>query len=191
MMNKPKTQSRTGSADTAAARIGGFTGGHRFTYSKPSTTDWSKPAWSRYGKASDEEMYWDDEDEMAIPPDTDDKALTDVQAAGLRAAGDYFGDKDKGKERIAGFNRTLASGYAGLTHNPQKPNTSVGGGRGLNPGNSGPNKRPNTGMSNKPNRPVAPGRTGSADSIERRNPPVKPASSGNKDTWYRVMNWNN
>jgi hypothetical protein len=156
MMNKPKTQSRTGSADTAAARIGGFTtGGSRFTYSKPSTTDWSKPIWSRYGKASDEEMYWDDEDEMAIPPDTDDKALTDEQAAGLRAAGQYFGDKDKGKERIQKFysdTQSMGKATADLYRGPTgaiKPRPIRGpGGTGHGAGST---RKPNTGMSNKPN----------------------------------------
>jgi len=66
-----------------------------------------------------------------------------------------------------------------------RPNTPVGGGRGLNPGNPGPNKRPNTTMPNRPGnrapggaspnmnnnnpRTVAPGRTGSADSMSRPN----------------------
>jgi hypothetical protein len=184
MMNKPNTQSRTGSADTAAARIGGFTSGSRFTY----------------GKASDEEMYWDDEDEMAIPPDEDSKGMTDEQAAGLRAAGQYFGDKDKGKGRIQKFysdtqsmGKATADLYGGngiskprpIRGPGARPNTPVGGGRGLNPGNPGPNKRPNTTMPNRPgnrapggaspnmnnNKPrtVAPGRTGSADSMSRPN----------------------
>ena len=183
MMNKPKTWSSRGSADTAAAHIGGFTGGSRFTYSKPSTTDWSKPIWSRYGKASDEEMYYDDEDEVMNSYDEDSKALTDEQAAGLREAGKYFGDKDKGKERIQKFysdtqsiGRATANSYGG--NGIKRP--SVGGGRGISPGNPGPNKRPT--MSNKPNRPITSGSgtrmTGSADSMARRNTPAKPSSSG-------------
>jgi hypothetical protein len=118
----------------------------------------------------------------------DFKGMTSEQAAGLRAAGEYFGDKDKGKERIAGFNRTLASGYAGLTHNPQKPNTSVGGGRGLNPGNPGPNKRPNTGMSNKPNRPIRPTRDAAPRAprpkINTPRPGAKKPSSGGGGGFY-------
>jgi len=39
-----------------------------------------------------------------------------------------------------------------------RPNTPVGGGRGLNPGNPGPNKRPNTTMPNRPGN-QAPGGT--------------------------------
>jgi hypothetical protein len=182
MMNKPNTWSRTGSADTAAARIGGFTSGSRFTYRK----------------ASDEEMYWDDEDEMAIPPDTDDKAMTDEQAAGLRAAGDYFGDKDKGKGRIQKFysdtqsiGKATADSYGGngSTSKPRpirgpgnpgaRPNTPVGGGRGLNPGNPGPLKRPNTTMPNRPR--SASGSPGAGAPRPRTNTNNKPASSGGGD----------
>jgi hypothetical protein len=41
--------------------------------------------------------------ELSMKSDEDSKALTDEQAAGLRAAGQYFGDKDKGKGRIQKF----------------------------------------------------------------------------------------
>jgi hypothetical protein len=205
MMNKPKTQSRTGSADTAAARIGGFTtGGSRFTYSKPSTTDYSKPAWSRYGKASDEEMYWDDEDEMAIPPDTDDKAANpgSPQAAGEREQFRQFGDHLEARDiadgpqraaesakRKAGLSKYVA-GYGsamgtaqtyGGNRSTSKPRPIRGpGGTGHGAGST---RRPNTGMSNKPNRPIASGsgtrRTGSADSMARRNTPAKKPSQSN------------
>ena len=222
MMNKPNTQSRTGSADTAAARIGGFTNGSRFTY----------------GKASDQEMYYDDEDdEIATPPDEDSKAANPggfEQAAGrerFRQFGDHLeardiADVDKraaiSAKRKAGLSKYVA-GYSSAmgtaqtyggnrsTSKPRpirgpgtRPNTPVGGGRGLNPGNPGPNKRPNTTLpyrpgnrapggaspylSNKPNRPASgsPGAGG-----PRRNPPAKPASNGGgKDTWYRIQNWN-
>jgi hypothetical protein len=193
MMNKPKTQSRTGSADTAAARIGGFTtGGSRFTYSKPSTTDWSKPIWSRYGKASDEEMYYDDEDEVMNSYDEDSKAAVgspgDAAARQQRQEFQKFGDHLEARDiadgpqraaesakRKAGLTKYVSAvGAAGLSSN-KTPHTPMSpGGLNMTP------KRP--GMSNKPNRPIASGsgtrRTGSADSMARRNPPAKPASSG-------------
>ena len=130
--------------------------------------------WDRFVgafKGSDSEMYMDDDDEMAIPPDTNDKAeYTDTQRAEFRKFGDHLeardiGDVDKraaiSAKRKAGLNSYVSAvGAAGLTHNPQKPTSvgggrgitpgrplppkSVGGGRGLNPGNPGPNKRPDT-----------------------------------------------
>lgn len=47
------------------------------------------------------------------------KKMTPAQAKALAEAGKYFGDPKYGKKRIADFNKTLASGYAGLTVNPQ------------------------------------------------------------------------
>lgn len=49
------------------------------------------------------ESQWDDEDEVMNSPDEDSKGMTDAQAAGLREAGKFFGDKDKGKGRIQKF----------------------------------------------------------------------------------------
>ena len=198
MMNKPNTWSSRGSADTAAARIGGFTGGSRFTY----------------GKASDSEMYMDDDDEMAIPPDTNDKAeYTDTQRAEFRKFGDHLHARDiaDGPQRAAeaakrqaglrkyvgniviggagsagnvsindnrgtskprpasvGGGRGLSPGRGGDSIAPRNP---VGGGRGLNPGNPGPNKRPNTTLPYRPgNR--APG--GASPYLS--NKPNRPAS---------------
>ena len=54
-----------------------------------------------------------------------DKKMTPAQAKALKEAGKYFGDPKLGKQRMADFKKTLASGYAGLTVNPQtKPKNS-------------------------------------------------------------------
>lgn len=126
----------------------------------------------RRGKASNEEMYFDDEDEIAIEPTVRSKAraLTPEQARGLREAGKYFGDPQKGQERIQKFRTDLAGAAASLS--PR--------------GNTGPAKvkRPAA-----PKRPSGVG--GSADSMERqiRNRPRPSAplssASGNRsrNTW--------
>ena len=195
MMNKPNTWSSRGSADTAAARIGGFTGGSRFTY----------------GKASDEEMYYDDEDdEIATPPDEDAKADS-WEKFGSWIRGEDAGQGDQAKlsasrgSQLRGWAGALgAAQMHGASGSPSKrpirdaqPRTPrptpVGGGRGLNPGNPGPNKRPNTTLpyrpgnrapggaspylSNKPNRPASGSPGAGGPRRPRPNMNNKPASS--------------
>lgn len=133
----------------------------------------------RRGKASNEEMYWDDEDEIAIEPGAESKAgpLTPQQAAGLRAAGQHFsgqsgsrtsadGMEARGRVRRSQFFETVGR------EAPKRP-------------------RPLSG----PAKPAAPKRPsgvgGSADSMERqiRNRPRPSAplssASGNRsrNTW--------
>jgi len=146
----------------------------------------------RFRKGSDAEMYMDDDDEMAIPPDEDSKAAAGSPGdAAARQQFQKFGDHlnamdiadgpqraAESAKRKAGLNRYVSAvGASGLTHN-KTPKTPMSPG-GM--GGSGASKRPGS-MSNKPNRPIASGsgtrRTGSADSMARRNPPAKPASSG-------------
>lgn len=110
----------------------------------------------RRGKGSDAEMYMDDEDEVAIPPDMDGgkgaKPLTESQAAGLREAGKYFGDPQKGQERIQKF-RTDLAGAAAFVAQPSQTR------RPATPKPAAP--RPSV-----TKRPA--GISGSADSMERR-----------------------
>ena len=146
----------------------------------------------RFRKGSDAEMYMDDDDEMAIPPDTDDKAAGSPGDAAARQQFQKFGDHlnamdiadgpqraAESAKRKAGLNRYVSAvGASGLTNNktPKTP-MSPGGMGGV-----GASKRPGS-MSNTPNRPIAPGsgtrRTGSADSMARRNTPAKKPSQSN------------
>jgi len=146
----------------------------------------------RFRKGSDAEMYMDDDDEMAIPPDTDDKAAGSPGDAAARQEFQKFGDHLEARDiadgpqraaesakRKAGLNRYVSAvGASGLTHN-KTPKTPMSPG-GM--GGPGASKRPGS-MSNKPNRPIASGsgtrRTGSADSMARRNTPAKKPSQPN------------
>ena len=128
----------------------------------------------RRGKGSDAEMYMDDEDEVAIPPDMDGgkaaKPLTESQAAGLREAGKYFGDPKKGQERIQKFRTDIAGGAAYLAQPSQ-------------------NRRPATPKPAAPRPSVTKrpaGISGSADSMERRinnrpRPAAPLSNSGNRN----------
>jgi hypothetical protein len=235
MSNTPNRGTRrTGSADSMARRNTpakpSSSGGGGLFYGESMGSRWDRLT----GKASDEEMYWDDEDEMAIPPDTDDKAANpgSPQAAGEREQFRQFGDHLEARDiadgpqraaesakRKAGLSKYVA-GYSsamgtaqtyggnrsaskprpirgpGGSQGPIAPKNPVGGGRGLNPGNPGPNKRPNTGMSNKPNSPIRPTRDAAPRAPRpKMNTPRpgtnKPASSGGgKDNWYTIRNWN-
>ena len=67
----------------------------------------------RAGKGSDQEMYWDDEDEEAIPPDMDDKEIGSTKPSGaqqLRQVGDFFsGATSSSGRRESGSPDTMAA----------------------------------------------------------------------------------
>jgi hypothetical protein len=139
--------------------------------------------WDRWtGKGSDEEMYWDDEDEMAIPPDTDDKAANPgsyEQAAGrerFRQFGDHLNATDvaKGPQRDA----ESAKRKAGLSKYVAGYSSAMGTAQTYGGNRSASKPRPIRGPGNtgapKPPRPIRgpgnPGRTTNAPRPGTPNP---------------------
>ena len=175
MSNTPNRGTRrTGSADSIARRNTpakpASSGGGGGFYGETMGSRWDRFVGAF--KGSDSEMYMDDDDEMAIPPDTNDKAeYTDTQRAEFQKFGDHLeardiGDVDKraaiSAKRKAGLGKVVA-GYSsamgtaqtyGGNRSTSKPRpTSVGGGRGITPGRPLPPKSVGGGRGLNPGNP--------------------------------------
>jgi hypothetical protein len=165
----------------------------------------------RFRKASDEDMYWDDEDEVAIEPDAESKVdMTPEQAAGLRAAGEYFSGRSgsrasadtmeaRGRNRIRQFRNWQGSEGRRPANKPTAPKPASSTLSSVTKRPSGVGGSADTmsrQIANRPNRPNTRFSNSSGNNRQRTwsgspggnaprprpavKPPTKPSSSGGR-----------